>query len=81
MSGAIRIKTYYGLQVLATKDLDTAIMLTRDEGRSLSLYDRNILDMQKANCGWYIINELQADPVDSEYDLGVIYEMLKNQKI
>ena len=37
MSSAIRIKTYYGLQVLATKDLDTAIMLTRDEGRSLSL--------------------------------------------
>ena len=28
MSGTIRIKTYYGLQVLATKDLETAMILT-----------------------------------------------------
>ena len=79
MSRTIRMKTGYGLQVLATKDLTTALLLADGKDGVVSQYDRNVLDMQFRNCGWYIINELYAEPVDNEYDLESIYEMLKRQ--
>lgn len=80
MSNTIRMKTASGLQVLATKDLDTALLLTDGKDSFQASYDRNILDMQMKNCGWYIINELYAEPVDNEYDLEEIYKMLNQQK-
>ena len=80
MSNAIRMKTSYGLQVIATKDLETALRLTREVDAFQDSYNRNILDMQFKNCGWYIINEGYAEPVDSEYDLEEIYKMLETVK-
>lgn len=42
-------------------------------------YDNAVLDCQKANCGFYIL-DLSEFPIDNEYDLEMIYTLINDFK-
>ena len=64
------MKTNYGLDY---KTL-TADALHRFEG-----YDKSVAECHIANCGYIIVDTLYEQPIDNEYDLDVIYELIKEK--
>lgn len=71
------ITTDYGLKVIVTDDINEVKGL--DDIIS-GPYDRTIADMQKGNCGYYIIDAEHKFVIDNEYDLDEIYGILKGKK-
>lgn len=64
------MKTYYGLEFQT---------LTADELDKFQGYDRGVAQCHLANCGFIIVYAAHpSEPIDNEYDLDVIYDILKN---
>ena len=61
------MKTEYGLEfmILPAEELD------RFEG-----YDRSVAECQIANCGNIIVDTTYQQPIDNEYDLEEIYNLI-----
>lgn len=64
------METRYGLRfkTLTAADID------KFEG-----YDRSVAECQIANCGQIIVDSEYEQPIDNEYDLEVIYNILNNR--
>ena len=56
-------------KTLASTDID------RFEG-----YDRAVAECHIANCGQIIVDSVYEQPIDNEYELEVIYNILNNKK-
>ena len=61
------MKTSYGLEF----ELLTASELDRFNG-----YDRVVAECQIANCGRIIVDVIYQQPIDNEYDLEEIYNLI-----
>ena len=61
------MKTTYGLgfMILPAEELD------RFEG-----YDRSVAECQIANCGSIVVDITYQQPIDNEYDLEEIYNLI-----
>lgn len=64
------MKTSYGLEF---KPID-AEEISRFTG-----YDKAVAQCHIANCGYIIVDTLYEQPIDNEYDLDVIYELIKEK--
>lgn len=69
----IRIKTEFGMQVLATNDLETARMLLARE----EMDDCLVLENVRRKCGWYLVREAYGEPLVSEIDQYDVFDVLK----
>lgn len=61
------MKTSYGLEF----ELLTASELNRFDG-----YDRCVAECHIANCGSIIVDAVYHQPIDNEYDLEEIYNLI-----
>ena len=64
------MKTNYGLEFTTLN----AEELNRFDG-----YDRSVAECHIANCGHIIVDSDFEQPIDNEYDLEVIYNILNNR--
>lgn len=64
------MKTSHGLEF---KPID-AEEISRFTG-----YDKAVAQCHIANCGYIIVDTLYEQPIDNEYDLDVIYELIKEK--
>ena len=68
---ALFVNTKSGIHAIVTQDKEMALRLTGKNDE----YDTNVLEAQRRTCGWYII--VDAEPVDNEFMLEEIYELMK----
>lgn len=61
------MKTSYGLEFMVL----AAVEVNRFDG-----YDRKVAECQIANCGRIIVDVIYQQPIDNEYDLEEIYNLL-----
>ena len=69
----IRKKTNYGLAFIATDNIKKV------KGLDLPIigdYNKKVMEAQKSNCGFYILDAETRMPIDDEYDLSSIYQIL-----
>lgn len=63
------METYYGLKFN---------ILPKEEIDRFTEYDRVVAQCHIANCGCIIVDDKYGEPIDNEYDLAEIYEMILN---
>lgn len=64
------METDYGLKFL---------VMSADRKEEFSGYDRSVAECHIANCGYIIVYaEHPSEPIDNEYDLDAIYNILKH---
>ena len=63
------MKTNYGLEFQT---------LTADELDKFQGYDRCVAQCHLANCGFIIVYAAHPEPIDREFDLDTIYDILKH---
>ena len=64
----IIMKTSYGLKFN---------VLPKEEIDRFTEYDRVVAQCQIANCGCIIVDDKYGEPIDNEYDLAEIYNMIE----
>ena len=62
------MKTSYGLEFM---------ILTAEELDKFEGYDRHVAECHIANCGSIIVDTTYQQPIDNEYDLEEIYNLIK----
>lgn len=64
------METYYGLKFN---------ILPKEEIDRFTEYDRVVAQCHIANCGSIIVDTVYRQPIDNEYDLYEIYEMINKK--
>ena len=64
------MKTSYGLE------FET---LPKEELNQFEEYDKVVAQCHIANCGYIIVDTVYRQPIDNEYDLDEIYEMINKK--
>lgn len=57
--------------------LEFRVLCASEIGR-FNGYDRSVAECHIANCGRIIVDNLYGQPIDNEFDLEEIYNLLKN---
>ena len=53
-------------------------ILPKEEIERFTEYDWVVAQCHIANCGFIIVDDMYGEPIDNEYDLAEIYEMILN---
>ena len=64
------MKTSYGLEYR---------LLPPERIEDYEGYDKSVAQCHIANCGRIIVDSVYEQPIDSEFDLGEIYTLLKHE--